>query len=89
MEVKQRQMIGEELETERLAPQLILANVASKLGSPALLQRVAESKEVQSLQRLVPPPSSLRSSMPRAERAYLRLTSYRPSCAFTSSANAI
>lgn len=74
MQSKQRQIIGQQLESDRIAPQMLLSNVASKLTSPALLQKVAESEEIQQLERLIPPTPSL---VPRYWRDEAELT-FRP-----------
>ncbi|SHK25657.1 capsular exopolysaccharide family [Rubritalea squalenifaciens DSM 18772] len=68
VDIKQRQVMGEELETERLSPELVLATTASKLTSPAILAKVAESPEVQALQRVMPPEFSFKPRYWRSEQ---------------------
>lgn len=59
VELKQRKQLGEELSTDRTAPEIALATVASKIMGPAILAEVANSPEVQALQSVVPPKFSL------------------------------
>ncbi|GAA5495214.1 hypothetical protein Rhal01_01389 [Rubritalea halochordaticola] len=67
VDIKQRQVMGAELETDRMSPELVLATTASKLTSPAILAKVANSPEVQALQRVVPPEFSFKPRYWRAE----------------------
>ncbi|GAA5495213.1 hypothetical protein Rhal01_01388 [Rubritalea halochordaticola] len=68
VDIKQRQVMGAELETDRLSPELVLATTASKLTSPAILAKVAESPEVQALQRVMPPEFSFKPRYWRSEQ---------------------
>ena len=55
VELKQRNQLGAEITTDRTMPEIALATVASKIMGPAMLVEVAESPEVQALQKVIPP----------------------------------
>jgi len=55
VDMKDQQLMGAELERDRLTPEIVLATEASKLMGPGILAAVAESSEVQALKECIPP----------------------------------
>lgn len=55
VDMKVQRLMGAELEQDKLTPEIVLATEASKLTSPAILEAVAKSPEVQALKECIPP----------------------------------
>lgn len=68
VDLKTKQLIGEELEQNRLQTGMILATVASKLSGPELISEVANHPDVQALERVIPPPFSFKPLSMRDEK---------------------
>ncbi len=67
LDFSQREIIGAELETDKSRPDLVMANTISRLLSPTTQQKVAESSEIQALERMIPPDFSLKPTYMRSE----------------------
>lgn len=64
---KEKQIIGAELESEQTGSDLFISTTVSKLMAPDVLAEVAESPEVQSLARVIPPKFSVKPRSMRTE----------------------
>lgn len=67
VDIKTRQLMGEELESEKLSADVAIATEASKLMGPGILAATAASPEVQALQKLIPPEFSFKPKYWRTE----------------------
>lgn len=57
---KERQLVGEELEMEKLAIDKSMTTIASKLVGPSQLKKVVNSEKIQSIERAIPPAFSFK-----------------------------
>lgn len=64
---KERQLVGEELEMDKLAVDKTLKTVASKLIGPSQLTKVVNSAKIQSIERAIPPVFSFKPKYWRTE----------------------
>ena len=78
---KERQMVGEELEMDKLAVDKTLTTVASKLIGPSQITKVVNSPKIQSIDRAIPPAFSLKPKYWRTEeeQAYQSAAEAEPS----------
>ena len=78
---KERQMVGEELEMDKLAVDKTLTTVASKLIGPSQITKVVNSSKIQSIDRAIPPAFSLKPKYWRTEeeQAYQSAAEAEPS----------
>ncbi len=67
VDLRTTQLIGAELEQERSQVGTILMTVASKMGGPLLISEVANHPDVQALERVIPPPFSMKPLSMRSE----------------------
>lgn len=67
VDIKHDQLLGAELSTNRLTPEIALATVASKIMGPGILSATAQSAEVQALQNAIPPEFSFKPRYWRTE----------------------
>lgn len=77
VDIKTRQLMGEELESEKLSADLAIATEASKLMGPGILEATAARPEVQALEKAIPPKFSFKPKYWRSESelAFLPATS--------------
>jgi len=67
VDIKVHQLMGAELDQDRITPEIALATEASKLMGPGILAATAESPEVQALKEAIPPEFSWKPRYWRTE----------------------